>query len=262
MCSFQNNRNPFIDYPGLEQYIWGSAKDSIFSYDHYVQVVADYSDTTDTDTTSSDTVLVDPVTPSGEMSVFRKITSSSQLSVGSAYLIVSEYAGTAMGEQSGNYFTGVEVTIDGDSILTAVNGSGEPLLVTLGGGSGAYTLVLSDASYLTIPSDKNYLTTTTELSDNSLWTISVSSDAATITNNGYTERSIQWNPSSPRFSSYASSQKPVQLYQMDETTVGVSSVSANSPAPTIIHDLQGRRINRIIRPGIYIVGGRKVVVKD
>ena len=33
--SIQNNRNPFIDYPGLEQYIWGSKTDEAFSYDHF-----------------------------------------------------------------------------------------------------------------------------------------------------------------------------------------------------------------------------------
>ena len=31
----QNNRNPFVDYPGLEQYIWGSKTDVAFSYDNY-----------------------------------------------------------------------------------------------------------------------------------------------------------------------------------------------------------------------------------
>lgn len=31
----QNNRNPFIDYPGLEEYIWGSYTDVAFSYDNY-----------------------------------------------------------------------------------------------------------------------------------------------------------------------------------------------------------------------------------
>ena len=33
--TIQNNRNPFIDYPGLEEYIWGSMKDVTFSYDNY-----------------------------------------------------------------------------------------------------------------------------------------------------------------------------------------------------------------------------------
>ncbi|MCR4836302.1 MAG: endonuclease, partial [Bacteroidaceae bacterium] len=31
----QKNRNPFIDYPGLEDYIWGDKKNVTFSYDHY-----------------------------------------------------------------------------------------------------------------------------------------------------------------------------------------------------------------------------------
>ena len=31
----QNNRNPFVDYPGLEDYIWGDKKSDLFSYDNY-----------------------------------------------------------------------------------------------------------------------------------------------------------------------------------------------------------------------------------
>ena len=31
----QNNRNPFVDYPGLEDYIWGDKTDVSFSYDNY-----------------------------------------------------------------------------------------------------------------------------------------------------------------------------------------------------------------------------------
>lgn len=31
----QKNRNPFVDYPGLERYIWGDMQDVAFSYDNY-----------------------------------------------------------------------------------------------------------------------------------------------------------------------------------------------------------------------------------
>lgn len=33
--ALQKNRNPFIDYPGLEQYIWGSRQQTPFCYDAY-----------------------------------------------------------------------------------------------------------------------------------------------------------------------------------------------------------------------------------
>ena len=31
----QGNRNPYVDYPGLEEYTWGSKMDQAFSYDNY-----------------------------------------------------------------------------------------------------------------------------------------------------------------------------------------------------------------------------------
>lgn len=34
----QKNRNPFVDYPGLEQYIWGSGTDIAFSYNNYTPI--------------------------------------------------------------------------------------------------------------------------------------------------------------------------------------------------------------------------------
>ena len=37
----QNNRNPFIDYPGLEDYIWGDKQDVAFSYDNYATSIQD-----------------------------------------------------------------------------------------------------------------------------------------------------------------------------------------------------------------------------
>ena len=38
--AIQNNRNPFIDYEGLEEYIWGVHKDVPFSYDNYEPITS------------------------------------------------------------------------------------------------------------------------------------------------------------------------------------------------------------------------------
>ncbi len=33
--SLQHNRNPYVDYPGLEQYVWGNKTEEAFDYDNY-----------------------------------------------------------------------------------------------------------------------------------------------------------------------------------------------------------------------------------
>lgn len=39
--AIQQNRNPFIDYPGLERFIWGDLKGVAFSYDNYTTSIND-----------------------------------------------------------------------------------------------------------------------------------------------------------------------------------------------------------------------------
>ncbi len=43
----QKNRNPFVDYPGLEEYIWGYKKDSVFSYNNYAAATGSTTDNPD-----------------------------------------------------------------------------------------------------------------------------------------------------------------------------------------------------------------------
>ena len=45
VSEIQKNRNPFIDYPGLEQYIWGDKQQAVFSYDRYDSGIDDMTAT-------------------------------------------------------------------------------------------------------------------------------------------------------------------------------------------------------------------------
>lgn len=36
----QGNRNPFVDYPGLEAYVWGAKTDSLFNYENFDSGIA------------------------------------------------------------------------------------------------------------------------------------------------------------------------------------------------------------------------------
>jgi hypothetical protein len=46
----------------------------------------------------------------------------------------------------------------------------------------------------------------------------------------------------------------------DEVETSIDNVDSDNQE-AIIYDLTGRRIDEIVKPGIYIVGGKKVLVK-
>ena len=47
----------------------------------------------------------------------------------------------------------------------------------------------------------------------------------------------------------------------DEETTGIEEVETEESNVKVIYDLSGRRISKITAPGIYIIGGRKVLIK-
>lgn len=264
---FQHNRNPFIDYPGLEQYVWGSKTSDAFSYDNYGGAVnpgepSDPTEPTDPVEPTDPTEPVDPnpVDPSTGDMVFNKVTSASQLVIGQGYLIVCEESKKALSSSNSSYRSGADVVITGNSISTQVNQDGMPTLITLGGTAGAYTLKVDTDKYLALTADKNQLNTVDVLGSNTQWSISVNSDESAISSTAIPARSIRWNDSAPRFSTYSQGQMSVQLYVLDNAFTSVKGLSREQK-PTVIHHVDGTRATQPLRPGLYIVNGRKIVVK-
>ena len=50
-------------------------------------------------------------------------------------------------------------------------------------------------------------------------------------------------------------------FRFGEGTTGIDQITDNREQSTAIYDLTGRRVEAITAPGIYVVGGRKVLVK-
>ena len=127
--AIQKNRNPFIDYPGLEQYVWGSMTTTAFSYDNYVQPIYKQDVTMAFNPTTATATLGEDFT-------------EPTLTTTPANLTVA-YSSSVPAVATVNTSTG-EVTLVavGTTTITATFAGND----TFNGGSASYTLTVSDAS--------------------------------------------------------------------------------------------------------------------
>lgn len=161
-----------------------------------------------------------------------KVTSESDLTAGSQYLIVCESEGTIMAGQVNSNYRGYTSNITVSSPLTtsiATNGTDNlPFEITLETGeNGAWYLYDAiNGKYLTKTNTSNYL----QLGNQHNWTISFDGGNASIQSEiqkDDTYFTIQYNANKDqqRFSCYTSTQKKVQLYKKQEAAPGTPTVS-------------------------------------
>lgn len=270
----QKNRNPFIDYPGLEQYIWGSMKDEAFSYNEY-QVPENYTVYIPGDDPGPGPI--DPPGPSGDGNVYKLVKSTADLEVGAGYIIVYEKDGKAMAHQEGTSRKPAEVTINNGVITTTVNKSGKPYELTLGTSNGNYALYDETGKvYLAHTSSSNGINTANSAdATGAQWTISLSGSNAIITNTK-TKFVIKYNTSTSngqifRCYSSTSTMAAVQLYKRQPVSTSITTEAVfpidKAKPNTIIYDLQGRKVGTTVngtphlKKGVYIMSGRKVIAK-
>ena len=188
---------------------------------------------------------------------FVLVTDAEQLTVGDS--IVIGYENYVMGASSsnGNFREKTDMMTSG-GVITYLADDAQIIVLEEGVVAGTYALNV-DGSYLAaVSSSSNYLKTVSALDANGSWSITISDGEATIVAQGDKTRNVlQYNTGSPRFSCYKSGQQPVNIYAKSQTSTGVDEVKAESGEVKAIYDLQGRRLNAITEPGIYIVNGKK-----
>ncbi|MGN0006921.1 MAG: hypothetical protein ACI35T_02360 [Alistipes sp.] len=177
----------------------------------YVKSVGDGTNYLDSDEASIN------VSFSEEGDIYTLVTDASTLAVGDKVIIVAKDYDVAMSTtQNSNNRGQVSITKNGNTIDITDK---DTQIFTLEEGTKTGTFAFNTGSgYIhAASSSKNYLRTKTTLDDNGSWTITIASDAATITAQGtYTRNILRYNSATSGgqlFSCYSSGQQDVQIYK-------------------------------------------------
>ncbi len=217
--AIQGNRNPFIDYPGLEEYIFGSKTN---------QAVNLLSDGTIQETDQEATGGGESTT-SGDL--YEEVTSTSQLVAGNNYIIVYPTGPKTMYYDGSNFKSVDRAGYQNSSGQIDISGTATAVL-TLGGSEGAWTFAFTynSTNYYLQCASKNTLTLSTTANANAQkWTIDLTADDPIACNNTIngTTYYLQYN-TADYFRCYAATQKSVKLYVQCES----SSTETTPETPT------------------------------
>ena len=156
-------------------------------------------------------------------------TLASSIAAGDQVVIACNSEGKTAGALSSQVLSNVSSTFSSDKSTITTLGSGT-LIFTVGGTSGAYTLSTEDGALGATAVKKLAFDSGT-----TTWDISISNGTASITNTTESYGSLKYNSQSPRFTTYASGQKELQLYKVTGgTTYSEYSLLCNEDDPTRI----------------------------
>ena len=190
---------------------------------------------------------------------FVLVTDAEQLTVGDS--IVIGYENYAMGQSAGNYRNKTDMMTSG-GVITYLADDVQIILLEEGVVEGTYAFNVGNGYLAASSSSSNYVATSTTLDANGSWKIVINDGLAVITAQGDKSRNIlQYNTSAPRFSCYKGTQQSVNIYAKSPVASEIDEVKGENGKVKAIYDLQGRRLNAITEPGIYIVDSKKVLVK-
>ncbi len=257
----QNNRNLFIDYPNLAEYVWGDSMDVEFN--PYRSITTASDDARYTGVIAPE----DPVTPDNPVvtpqgGTFVKTTTDPV--AGKRYVLVANVgsdfviASTLKGKNYGYLPTNSTVDNSGK-----VNGVNDQSVLTLEQGTTGF--YIKDANGKYFGQEDKYKTIQFVTKDKAVeWTLEPKSDG-TFTITSSTGHVLQYDTKYKSFGAY----KPVSangIYPMlyvEDTTAGIGTIWTVTTTDEAVYNLQGVRMpaDAQLAPGIYIRGGKKFVVR-
>ncbi len=206
-------RNPFVDCPDFANYIYD---ENGYRNSPYQGGTSSTSVTSVTSTGTSSTSSSSSGSSSHDTSNadWKLVTSASDLEEGDQ----NDYANS-----KGNAVAGaIASSKTFMSAETATFSSDETEITTLPDGACVFTVGKSGSNY-TFSADAGLLGATAVKkvaygSGTTTWTVSISNGTASVTNTNSDYGTIQYNATSPRFTTYASGQKAIQIFKAVDST--------------------------------------------
>lgn len=244
----QKNRNPFIDNPGLAQYIWGSKRNTPFHSDGNVDPDPDPTPTPDP------TPVVD--------GYWYAVTTASDLNTTDKYILVSTDSRVAMAYKTGGnanvtYLNPCAAGPTFDNSATPARISSVPddvAVLTLSKSGSNWTVAVADMKgtsygYLASTETKKVSLANASTAQGTSLTITPGT-ASTVLKFTAAAGGLQYNnqENGRRFTTYTSTQESVMLYRLQEKSGGTDTsgiTGAPETADEVIY-------------GIYSVDGVKV----
>lgn len=216
VCVIQHNRNPFIDYPGLEEFIWGDSILQAFAY-------GGFEEGGDSIITPPDTIVVekeDTIYLPAKKYQFRKVL---RIIGGKRYIIITDVEGKLRMAQplAGNYgyIKAEDVSATNDSITLDSDKNAFTLFTTTGG----YHIKDSKNRYVYQTLNYDSFNVAPELpEEGALWTIETNDvDSTFIITNVDKQKYVQYSLQYKSYGSYSEAQGLLpNLYEEVETLVG------------------------------------------
>ena len=216
VCVIQHNRNPFIDYPGLEEFIWGDSTLQAFAY-------GGFEEGGDSIITPPDTIVVekeDTIYLPAKKYQFRKVL---RVIGGKRYIIITDVDGKLRMAQplAGNYgyIKAEDVSATNDTITLDSDKNAFTLFTTTGG----YNIKDSKNRYVYQTLNYDSFNVAPELpEEGALWTIETNDvDSTFIITNVDKQKYVQYSLQYKSYGSYSEAQGLLpNLYEEVETLVG------------------------------------------